>query len=197
MIRHYLTEAIEKVVKASEKRRVVTAEDVAQMVTFAEDVLISWMGRDGDEAFLDFYCLANAALPPMNLIVAGRFGGRGGRVDYLESRRISLMGIASTKALSIYNTTRRGPGPAIKSLDQLSENQRDYLLHRAYDHMTHEAQRRMLVEQYTAVLPLRDPSALFVMVPSLDYRTDLMGELARPWQVLPPPYGPYQPRRRP
>lgn len=58
-------------------------------------------------------------------------------------------------------------------------------------------QEDMLVFQHTAAMEVLIPgSYVFYMVPSLDYRVDMMGELAQPWEVLPPPYGPYVPQKR-
>ncbi len=39
------------------------------------------------------------------------------------------------------------------------------------------------------------PVYCLAMEPVVDYRTLLLGELAEPWEVLPPPYGPYVPKK--
>lgn len=83
MANAYLTEAVEAAVTKQSSVR-LPHEQMASILAFAEATMVAWMGHGGDEAFLDFYCLANAALPPVSLVFVARFRDK---FDNLDLRR--------------------------------------------------------------------------------------------------------------
>ncbi len=174
-----------------------------QSILFAE-ALVEWLGPGGDEAFLVFFLLAGGKLRD---IVSSKFTSPLlVRSNNREEERRRQMTIAS--AMFLANCTandtlvRRGFVQE-DTADQVARN--DAILHR----LAHEAPaicddedtysaRGVLASQRAMCVPWMSNRGLCLVTlrPNVDYRTLLMGELAHPWEVLPPPYGPYVPARR-
>jgi len=211
MANPYLTEAVEAAVnkRTRSKRR---PEQMAEIMAFAEATVVDWMGPGGDEAFLDFYCLANSSLPPMNIVFVPRFFGTFDSLVDLRRHQMFMRVAQAGLRFSTENVKYYAPK------NGKHDPRNDALLRDAYKRMSPTMQKDMLVFQQTTAMEvtihgltsmtqeemlafrhttgmevLLPGSFVFYMVPYIDYRTLLMGELAQPWEVLPPPYGPYVP----
>jgi hypothetical protein len=181
-----------------------TEQSKDQAASFLADAMVDWMGPGGDEAFVVMYLLANGGGLD-SLLGKPRLEGK---TPLNERRRRITICCAEflESSPSSARLTERGyvrpPGG-----DPLPENDEVLfdLLKEGVDNRDPSVEfqvERMLLAQRRLAMPVfydMDPPypALLSVEPAPGYRTLLMGELAQPWEVLPPPYGPYQPKRRP
>jgi len=165
-------------------------EDVDRFAEEAYHVLVEWMGPGGEEIFLDMFLMANQSLP-VEMKVGKRWGVKS---DLVHLRRSFLY----VDVKDWYDQI----GVKISDAGFLPyegdpDDRNDQLFFRAASEAKDPFRKDILLEQRTTVIGFPGLDACLVMYPNENYREELMGELAQPWEVLPPPYGPYVPKRRP
>jgi hypothetical protein len=196
----------------------VPPETRSRVEIFVLECLLEFMGPGADELFLDFYVLEGGhlfgrndacanmglvVLPAQSYMVSDKLAKD--REDYLkERRRENLYSMANDivyrKKIKTQDVLQGFRRPAD------SEYYSDAFVQALIRYMGPESEdtQDLLASQRMAVLgPVPCPdhhgdmAQVFVTIcPYASYRKAIMGELAAPWTELPPPYGPYVPRRR-
>ncbi len=170
----------------------LSEDDIDQATAYAEAVMLDWMGTGGDLFFLDMFILANQCLPGMLIRAERRFEAKR---DYLSDRRRTL-----AYHLRLYCQKRKVDMSStgfVPYAGGVADDRNDEVFCRMTDLMTGEHQEDMLIEQRVAAMEFPNRNTVLVLTPLLSFRTDLMGELAQPWENLPPPYGVYELGQRP
>ncbi len=185
---------------SSEEER-IREEDLARLCGQVGDALVDWMGPGGDPAFLDFYALANHDVmstgiwnPLLSVYVLRvdqiRF------VNALDSQKNVVAGFAEYRRdvmrnIAYYALSGDVPRSSFsdRSLHRIAKGSPEV----SDDQFVPEilaAQRAIVVGLIPIPMPIYRVTEYLALglYPRADYRTLLMGEMACPWENLPPPY---------
>jgi len=192
---------------------------VEQQVT---DALVDLMGPRGDTIFLDLYALASgnpfaengiaslwAKAPSSNKSLTSQayYDEIEFRRHQMEDRRRNLMRQTAGSVVHVLNLDTRlvlsgfqrpDHGDYDAYTDEFIHALIDYLGPGAeYGELLKVCQRMMVLGPFPCDDYHGVSSLFFTVRPMPQYRTALMGELAEPWENMPPPYDRYVPKKRP
>ncbi len=136
------------------------------------DAMMAWMGPGGDQAFLEFYLLSAAKLPPM---VIGKLADWKQRPFFW---REFGRGITEGHRTAMRSANRGFFVATVRDEEETLREVRDLGLDSCWQAVP---MKGLLFPMTYGDSPPQDMGYNSVWAPLPSYRTDLMGELAQPW----------------
>ncbi len=191
---------------ARSRARILSEESMTYAVILLGDALVDWMGPGGDESFLILYLLAGGSLSDLvgGFCIDMALGGISEEAD--RRRHLTLWAREFLEALPPPTRSISSYPGYVRSQGNVPLPANDPVLFQiaqeafaSTDPALILLSEQLLIAQRSVSLLVERPSGdryVLSAEPAPGYRQMLMGELAQPWEVLPPPYGPYVPARR-